>query len=118
MVEGEEVGEDLLGGEGFGIGPAVGGEDGLVEGAVGVAEPGGAVVVKVGEGTRFEFGLGGVGWVEPVVAEVDEDATASAVSRTRGEPAPDGSVPGTGHGTMLLWRGKRKRARSHARPSG
>ena len=41
MVEGEEVREDLLGGEGVGSGPAVGGEDGFVEGAVGVREPGG-----------------------------------------------------------------------------
>jgi hypothetical protein len=38
VVEGEEVGEDLLGGE---VGwPAVGCEDGFVEGAVGAFEPG------------------------------------------------------------------------------
>jgi len=37
VVEGEEVGEDLLGGEGGW--PAVGGEDGQVEGAVGVFQP-------------------------------------------------------------------------------
>jgi hypothetical protein len=39
VIEGEEAGEDLLGSEGFSInfqGPAVGAEDGFVEGAVGV----------------------------------------------------------------------------------
>jgi len=42
VVEGEEAGEDFLVGEGLTIqfqGPAVGGEDGLVEGAVGRGEP-------------------------------------------------------------------------------
>ena len=38
VVEGEEVGEDLLSGEVGG--PAVGCEDGFVEGAVGVFQPG------------------------------------------------------------------------------
>ena len=48
MVEGEGVGEDLLGVE---VGrPAVGGEDGFIQGAVGVVEPGGTLVVEVGEG--------------------------------------------------------------------
>ena len=51
MVEGEEMGEYLLGGEVGG--PAVGGEDGFVEGAVGVGEPGGTLVVEVGEGAFF-----------------------------------------------------------------
>ena len=79
VVEGEEVGEDLLGGEGLTIkfqGPAVGGEDGLVEGAVGVFQPGafagGAEVVELGEGAVFEVGFGGVGRVEPGVAKADE----------------------------------------------
>ena len=52
MVQGEETGEDLLGGER--VGPAVGGEDGLVEGAVGVVEPGGALVVELGERAVLE----------------------------------------------------------------
>ena len=43
MVEGEEAGEDFVAGEVGG--PAIGGEDGSVEGAVGVREPFGAVVV-------------------------------------------------------------------------
>jgi hypothetical protein len=81
VVEGEEVGEDLLGGEGLTINfqrPAVDGEDGLVEGALGVREPGGALVVEVGEGALLEVGFGdgrfaGRGfWVEPVVAQGDE----------------------------------------------
>jgi len=76
VVEGEEVAEDLLGGQ---VGwPAVGGKDGLVEGAVGVFQPGalagGAQVVELGEGAGFEVGFGdgrlaGRGfWVEPGVA--------------------------------------------------
>ncbi len=52
VVQGEEVGEDLLGGEGGG--PAVGGEDGLVEGSVGVDEPLGASVVEVGKGALLQ----------------------------------------------------------------
>ena len=72
VVEGEEVGEDLLGGEVGG--PAVGGEDGFVEGAMGVGEPVGARVVEVGEGAFLEFFLRGVGRVEPGVAEGDERA--------------------------------------------
>src|SRR5438270_699286 len=48
MVQGEKVGEDLFAGEAGG--PAVGGEDGFVEGAVGVGEPIGPFVVEVGEG--------------------------------------------------------------------
>ena len=72
MVEGEETGEYLLGGEVGG--PAVGGEDGFVEGAVGVGEPGGTLVVEVGEGAFFQVGCGDVGWVEPRVTETDEFA--------------------------------------------
>lgn len=41
------------------MGPAVGVEDGLVEFAVGQVEPGGTVVVEVGEGAFLEFGLAG-----------------------------------------------------------
>ena len=51
-----------------GVGGGVGGEDGFVELEVGDFEPGGALVVEVGEGAFFEawvFGgggqLGGVG---------------------------------------------------------
>src|ERR1035441_7697543 len=72
MVEGEESGEDLLGGEVGG--PAVGGEGGFVEGAVGVREPGGALVVEVGQGAFLEVFRGGGGRVEPGVAEADERA--------------------------------------------
>jgi hypothetical protein len=54
VVEGEEVGEDLLGGE---VGrPAVGGEDGFVEGAVGVFQPGGVEADKLAG--RLEACLG------------------------------------------------------------
>ena len=65
MVEGEEAGEDFLVGEVRG--PAVGGEDGFVEGAVGVREPLGTSVVKLGEGAGLEVVLGGAGRVEPSV---------------------------------------------------
>ena len=44
-VEGEEAFEDLLVGDV--VGPAVGVEDGGVEGAVEVVEPGGSLVVEV-----------------------------------------------------------------------
>lgn len=77
VVEREQTGEDFLGGEGPAVdfgGPVVGGDDGLVEGAVDVGEPGGALVVEVGEGALLELGLRGVGRVEPVVAELDEVA--------------------------------------------
>jgi len=55
-------------------GPAVGGEDGGVEVGVGVAEPGGALVVEVGEGALREVGGVDAGRVEPAVAELDEAA--------------------------------------------
>jgi hypothetical protein len=72
VVEGEEMGEDLLVGEGGG--PGAGGEDGFVEDAVGVGEPLGAGVVELGEGSGLEVFGGGSGWVEPGVAEADEFA--------------------------------------------
>jgi hypothetical protein len=59
VVEGEEVAEYLLSGEVGG--PAVGAEDGIVEGAVGVFQPGafscGAEVVELGEGSVLEVGF-------------------------------------------------------------
>ena len=71
-VEGEEALEDL--GVGEVGGPVVGGEDGGVEGGVGVVEPGGSLVVQVGEGPLFEFGGIEAGRVEPAVAQLDEAA--------------------------------------------
>ena len=56
-VEGEEAFEDLLVGDV--VGPAVGVEDGGVEGSVEVVKPGGALVVKVGQGALLEL-LGGL----------------------------------------------------------
>src|SRR6185437_17134988 len=72
VIEGEEAFEDL--GVGEGGGPAVGGEDGFVEGAVGVGEPGGAFIVEVGEGALFEVGFWSVRRVQPGVASRDEFA--------------------------------------------
>jgi hypothetical protein len=72
VIQGEQVGEDLLGGEVGG--PTVGGEDGFVEGAVGVGEPFGTGVVEVREGALLEFFLWSVGRIEPGVAERDEGA--------------------------------------------
>jgi hypothetical protein len=43
----------------LGVDGGVGGEDGLVEFFVGELEPGGALVVEVGEGAFFEVGGGG-----------------------------------------------------------
>ena len=54
--------------------PAVGGEDGRVEVGPGVGEPGGALVVEVGEGALREVGGVDAGRVEPAVAELDEAA--------------------------------------------
>lgn len=82
MVQGKQVGENLLGGE---VGaPPIGAEHRFVERAVGVFQPGafagGAEVVELGEGAGFQvvFGDGrfaGRGLrVEPVVAEADEFA--------------------------------------------
>jgi hypothetical protein len=67
VVQGEEVSEDLLSGQVGG--PVVGCEDDFVEGAVGVVEPGGSLVVEIGEGALFEFLFRRVGRVEPGVAE-------------------------------------------------
>ena len=39
----------------------MGGEDGVVESAVGVGEPFGASIVELGEGAIFEVGFGTVG---------------------------------------------------------
>lgn len=72
MVEGEEPCEDLLVGEVGG--PAVGGEDRLVEGAVSVGQPLWTGVVELGEGAGLEVVVRGVGRVEPGVAEADEFA--------------------------------------------
>jgi len=47
VVQGEEPGEDFVAGE---VGrPAVGGEDGLIEGAVSVGQPLGALIVEIGQ---------------------------------------------------------------------
>ena len=51
-VELEKAGEGVLTGDVFG--PAVGGEDGVVEFAVGVLQPGGGFVVEVGEGAILQ----------------------------------------------------------------
>jgi len=72
-VEGEEALQDL--GVGEVGGPAVGGEDGGVEGGVGVVEPGGSLVVQVGEGPLVEFGGIEAGRVEPAVAQLDESVS-------------------------------------------
>jgi len=50
----------------------VGGEDGGVEVGVGVGEPGGALVVEIGERSLREVGGVEVGRVEPAIAELDE----------------------------------------------
>ena len=53
-VELEQPAQDLVVGHGGAVvGPAVGDGDGLVEGLVGVGEPGRALVVEVGEGALF-----------------------------------------------------------------
>ena len=72
MVQGEEAGEDFFLGEVGG--PAVGGEDGFVEGLVGVGEPGGSQIIEVGEGAFGKFVRIDVGRIEPGVAEADEFA--------------------------------------------
>jgi hypothetical protein len=64
--------DDFLGDLGgvFVVGPGVGGPDGAVEGGVAVLEPGGALIVEVGEGALLEFGLRRALGVEPVAALV------------------------------------------------
>src|SRR5919198_2576555 len=52
--------------------PAVGVQHRLVKLLVGELEPGGALVVEVGEGALLEFGGAGAGRVEPGVALLDE----------------------------------------------
>ena len=72
VVELEEPGEDFFTGER--VGPAVGGEDSAVKGFVGVGEPGGTLIIEVGEGAVFQLGGIDVGRVEPDVAQADEFA--------------------------------------------
>ena len=55
-VEGEEGGEEVVVGHRWV--PAVGGEDGGVEFFVGEGEPGGALVVEIGERALLEDGSG------------------------------------------------------------
>ena len=75
-VEGEEALEDF--GVGEVGGPAVGGGDGGVQVGMDVGEPGGALVVEVGQGAFLEI-IGvegrvavGVDGVEPALAELVE----------------------------------------------
>jgi hypothetical protein len=77
VIQGQEAGEDFVFGEVGG--PTVGGEYGFVEGAMGVGEPFGALVVEVGEGAFFKDRLGGVRRVG--VCGVDFDGAAAAVPR-------------------------------------
>ena len=72
QVEGEEVFEDGCVGE-IG-GPAVGGGYGGVQRDVEVGEPGGTLVVEVGQGALFQFRFRGVGWVEPTFAEFVQES--------------------------------------------
>jgi hypothetical protein len=72
VIQGQEAGEDFVFGEVGG--PTVGGEYGFVEGAMGVGEPFGALIVEVGEGALLEDGLGGVRRVEPDVTKANEFA--------------------------------------------
>ncbi len=88
VVQGEQASEDFVFGQR--PGPAVGGEDRLVERAMGVFEPGafagGAQVVKLGEGTVFQVFGGGSGRIEPGVAQTNELAGGL------GDGADDGGV--------------------------
>ncbi len=52
-VEVEEAGQEIIVRDVGG--PGVGGEDGVVEGGVGVAEPGWHGVVELGQGALLEF---------------------------------------------------------------
>ena len=76
VIQGQEAGQDFFFREGGG--PSVGGEDGLVEGAMGVVEPGalafGALVVEVGEGTVLQFFGCNSRRAQPCIAEADEFA--------------------------------------------
>ena len=106
MIEGEEAGEDVLFGEVGGIfRPAVGGEDGAVEGAVSVGEPGGTLVIEVGEGALLQVGFGerialSVFGVEPAIAKADE------FSRGVGDSADDGGVGFGGFGAGWVGEGE------------
>ena len=66
-VEGEEAFEDLVVGK---VGrPAVGGGDDGGESFVGEVQPGGALVVEIGQGALFEFGgAGGVARLKAGIA--------------------------------------------------
>lgn len=61
---------------------------------MGVFEPGGALVVELGEGAVFEVGFGDAGRVEPVVRRRTSSRAASAMALTMGDSASEGSVPG------------------------
>ena len=76
VVEFEEAGQDFIAGQVGG--PAVGGKDGFIEGAVGVVEPGAlalfAQVIEVGEGAVLQFLGIDLGRIEPGIAEAEEFA--------------------------------------------
>src|SRR5271154_6866869 len=72
MVQGEKTGKDFLFWQV--CRPAVGRENCLVEGAMRVRQPFGALVVEVGQSALTQFFIGSVGRVQPCVAETDEFA--------------------------------------------
>ena len=84
QIQGEEVFEELVVGEG-GV-PVVGGEDGGVEAAVGQVEPGGALVVEIRERALGEvLGALGVAGDLPWIADRG-DSSLSASHRIRSHP--------------------------------
>jgi hypothetical protein len=70
VIEGEQAFED------FGIAesgwPAVGGEDGFVEFAMGVGQPSRPLVVEVREGAILALQFAGTGRIQPGIALLDQ----------------------------------------------
>ena len=70
MVELEEAAKNLVAGER--VFPSVGREDGAVEGLMCIGQPGGKLVVEIGEGAVLNLGWVDAWRVEPCVANANE----------------------------------------------
>jgi len=120
VVELEEAAKNLVAGER--VFPSVGREDGAVEGLMCIGQPGGTLVVEIGEGAVLNLGSVDAWRVEPYVAKANE-FTGGVGDRfdTRGSSDSEGSWPGgQGNGKVSnviseLYRGRSSRVEPFSR---
>jgi hypothetical protein len=93
VVELEEAAKNLVAGER--VFPSVGREDGAVEGLMCIGQPGGKLVVEIGEGAVLNLGWVDAWRVEPCVAKANEFTGGVGDGfDTRGSSDSEGSWPG------------------------